>query len=222
MSFTVQTSNVKIVYWFHGTNYCTLQFRGVLTNCFSGFAEWSRRSSPPPVSISTTSGLHAPANARKHQPYPDPIISNASPMPTQLPSSPQLVPLPQTLLLLHLLYTVTVRGRRSHPQATTLSYLAAAAAAAAADPPTASASAALSRWRARDCPPDGVCKISRIKDPSLGIQAPNAVDDTGSAGAEPAVAEASQAEHETEAGYKAAARGRRGGRNSIKSKHHCA
>ena len=54
------------------------------------------------------------------------------------------------------------------------------------------------------------------------FQALNTVDDTGSAGAEPAVAEASQAEHETEAGYKAAARGRRGGRNSIKSKHHCA
>ena len=49
--------------------------------------------------------------------------------------------------------------------------------------------------------------ISSIKDPSLGISAPNAVDDTGSAGAagESAAARASQAEPEAEAGSEAAA-----------------
>jgi hypothetical protein len=48
-------------------------------------------------------------------------------------------------------------------------------------------------------------KISSINNPSLGIQAPNAVDDTGSAGAEPAAAGASQAEPEAEAWSEVAA-----------------
>ena len=105
---------------------------GVLTNCFSRLAAWSQRSSTPHVSISTTSGLHAPAYARKHQ------LSRI-----QTPSSPTYHPCPSITLISSTgspaphpppAALASHSARSQVTSSTTLSNPAAAAAAAAADP----------------------------------------------------------------------------------------